>query len=50
MQYVGSPDLLLQKMIDHGIRPTHVLLNRLPLYDGPQFVTLQNGGLVYCPQ
>jgi putative methyltransferase (TIGR04325 family) len=50
MQYLASPDLLLQKMIGNGIRPAHVLINRLPLYDGPQFVTLQNGGLVYYPQ
>jgi putative methyltransferase (TIGR04325 family) len=50
MQYIASPDLLLQKMIDNGIRPAHILINRLPAYDGPQFVTLQNGGLVYYPQ
>jgi putative methyltransferase (TIGR04325 family) len=49
-QYVASPNLLLSKMIYRGIRPAHVLINRLPLYDGPQFVTLQNGGLVYYPQ
>jgi len=50
MQYLASPDLLLQKMIDRGRRPAHVLINCLPLYDGPQFVTLQNGGLVYYAQ
>jgi putative methyltransferase (TIGR04325 family) len=27
-----------------------VLVNRLPLYDGPRFVTLQNGGPVFYPQ
>jgi putative methyltransferase (TIGR04325 family) len=50
IQYLASPDLLLRKMIDNGTRPAHVLINRLPLYDGPQFVTLQNGGLAYYPQ
>jgi putative methyltransferase (TIGR04325 family) len=49
IQYLASQDLL-QKMTDHGVRPAHVLINRLPLYDGPQFVTLQNGGLAYHPQ
>jgi putative methyltransferase (TIGR04325 family) len=50
MQYLASPALLLQKMIERRIQPPHVLINRLPLYGGPQFVTLQNGGLVYYPQ
>jgi putative methyltransferase (TIGR04325 family) len=50
MQYLASPDVLLGKMADQGVRPAHVLINRLPLYDGPRFVTLQNGGLVYYPQ
>jgi len=31
-------------------KPTHLLLNRLPLYNGEQFVTLQNGGEVFYPQ
>ncbi len=31
-------------------QPQHLLINRLPLYDGPQFVTLQNGGQVFYPQ
>jgi len=30
--------------------PRHLLINRLPLYDGEQFVTLQNGGKVFYPQ
>jgi putative methyltransferase (TIGR04325 family) len=50
MQYLASPNLLLEKMADQGARPAHVLINRVPLYEGPQFVTLQNGGLVYYPQ
>jgi putative methyltransferase (TIGR04325 family) len=31
-------------------KPEHLLINRLPLYDGEQFVTLQNGGKVFYPQ
>jgi putative methyltransferase (TIGR04325 family) len=30
-------------------KPKHLLINRLPLYDGDQFVTLQNGGKVFYP-
>lgn len=43
IQYVedGRPDLLLRRA---GTRPRHVLLNKLPLYDGPDFVTTQNIG------
>ena len=49
LQYLASPDLL-EKLIDKNIRPTHILINQLPVYDGQRFVTLQNGGLVYYPQ
>lgn len=31
-------------------KPKHILINRLPLYNGEQFVTLQNGGKVFYPQ
>jgi putative methyltransferase (TIGR04325 family) len=31
-------------------KPKHLLINRLPLYSGNQFVTLQNGGRVFYPQ
>ncbi|MES2176852.1 MAG: methyltransferase, TIGR04325 family [Gemmatimonadota bacterium] len=31
-------------------RPAILILNRLPLYDGEEYVTLQNGGLVCYPQ
>jgi putative methyltransferase (TIGR04325 family) len=50
MQYVASPNDLLQQIIDRSSQPKHILINQLPLYDGPLFVTLQNGGLVYYPQ
>ena len=43
IQYMehGRPDQLLQKS---RLRPSHVLLNKVPLYDGPDFVTTQNLG------
>ncbi|MFM6609282.1 MAG: methyltransferase, TIGR04325 family [Dolichospermum sp.] len=47
IQYVESLSLslsLLDKL------PVHLLINRLPLYDGKQFVSLQNGGRVFYPQ
>ena len=45
IQYVQSLSLsLLSKP------PVHLLINRLPLYDGKSFVTLQNGGKVFYPQ
>jgi len=31
-------------------KPKYLLINRLPLYDSRQFVTLQNGGQVFYPQ
>jgi putative methyltransferase (TIGR04325 family) len=31
-------------------KPQHLLINRLPLYEGDRFVTLQNGGKVFYPQ
>jgi len=43
LQYIENPPLCqLLRGLDR--RPAHLLLNKLPLYDGPQFVTLQNGG------
>ena len=50
MQYYASPERLLQKFICKGVRPEHILIDQLPLYDGQRFATLQNGGRVYCPQ
>lgn len=50
LQYVEWQDSLLQRLVDKGVRPRHVLLDQLPLYGGQRFVTLQNGGLVYYPQ
>ncbi len=49
LQYVESPSLasLLAAL---GRKPGHILVNKAPLYDGPQFVTLQNGGVAFHPQ
>ncbi|NMG10048.1 methyltransferase, TIGR04325 family [Brasilonema sp. UFV-L1] len=46
IQYVESS---VKTLFKNG-KPKHVLINRLPLYDGEQFVTLQNGGKVFYPQ
>jgi len=46
IQYV---DNLAQQLLGTKL-PKHLLINRLPLYDGEQFVTLQNGGKVFYPQ
>ncbi|MGD1847249.1 MAG: methyltransferase, TIGR04325 family [Salibacteraceae bacterium] len=47
LQYIGDVKSLLQRFQS---LPKHLLINRLPLYPGEQFVTLQNGGQVFYPQ
>lgn len=49
LQYIEKPPLAV---LLSGLRrmPRHLLLNKLPLYDGPRFVTLQNGGVAFHPQ
>lgn len=46
IQYLGKASKLLQILPSP---PKHLLINRLALYEGPQFVTLQNGGHVFYP-
>lgn len=48
LQYVEAPAFaeLLSKLRH---KPRHLLINKLPLYDGEQFVTLQNGGSAFHP-
>jgi putative methyltransferase (TIGR04325 family) len=49
IQYVEKPSFAaLLKTLD--AKPRHLLLNKLPLYDGRQFVTLQNGVVAFHPQ
>jgi putative methyltransferase (TIGR04325 family) len=47
IQYVKDLSSLLNPFTK---KPRHLLLNRIPLYEGEQFVTLQNGGEVFYPQ
>lgn len=47
IQYVECLSVSLSKLSN---KPQHLLINRLPLYDGDKFVTLQNGGKVFYPQ
>jgi putative methyltransferase (TIGR04325 family) len=49
LQYVETPSFSasLEKL---GRRPSHLLLNKLPLHDGQSFVTLQNGGPHFIAQ
>ena len=47
IQYIYSLSDFLSSL---PVKPRHLLLNRLPLYNGEQFVTLQNGGQVFYPQ
>ncbi len=46
IQYIDN----LPQKLSIPDKPQHLLINRLPLYDGKQFVTLQNGGKVFYPQ
>src|SRR5262249_36069184 len=41
---------LVPRLIGQAAGPRHILIDQLPLYEGPRFVTLQNGGLVRYPQ
>ena len=49
LQYIESPSLAeLLSQLER--KPRHLLINKLPLYGGEQFVTLQNGGAAFHPQ
>jgi putative methyltransferase (TIGR04325 family) len=49
LQYIETPSFaeLLRSLSN---KPCHLLINKIPLYPGKQFVTLQNGGVVFSPQ
>jgi putative methyltransferase (TIGR04325 family) len=49
LQYASDGGAVFPRLIEQGQRPKHVLIDMLPLYDGPSFVTLQNGGPVCYP-
>ena len=48
VQYVESPSLS-ETLRRIETKPRHLLLNKLPLYDGPSYVTLQNSGFGFNP-
>ncbi|MDX2231987.1 MAG: methyltransferase, TIGR04325 family [Leptolyngbyaceae cyanobacterium bins.349] len=47
IQYLGNE--FSKQLGSLACKPRHLILNRLPLCEGKQFVTLQNGGLVFYP-
>jgi putative methyltransferase (TIGR04325 family) len=49
-QYVEFPASLFRDLSDRGVRPAHIIIDHIPLYEGARYVTLQNGGPVYYPQ
>lgn len=49
LQYIERPGLV--ELLGSLARPPrHIFINKLPLYAGPTFVTLQNGGATFLPQ
>jgi putative methyltransferase (TIGR04325 family) len=49
LQYIEAPPFAVS-LAALSVRPRHLLLNKLPLYEGKQIVTLQNGGPAFHPQ
>jgi len=47
LQYIDRP--LSGMLASFASRPKHVLVNKLPVYEGPAFVTLQDIGPSICP-
>jgi putative methyltransferase (TIGR04325 family) len=47
LQYVERPFASFLSSLHR--KPAHLLLNKLPLTDGPAFITLQNIGTAFCP-
>jgi len=48
VQYIESPrfaDIISR----FDVKPRYLIINKIPLYDGEEFVTLQNGGSSYHP-
>ncbi len=49
LQYIDSPGL--SELVDSlTVPPRHLLINKLPLYDGEPYITLQNGGVHFIAQ
>ncbi len=49
IQYLPSTASPLEGLAKLQKKPQHLLMGRLPLCEGPPFVTLQNGGIVFYP-
>ncbi len=49
IHYIEAP-ALAEIIGKYATKPRHLLLNKVPLYDGPPFVTLQNAGVSFVPQ
>jgi putative methyltransferase (TIGR04325 family) len=46
--------MFVEESLAHALRgfksrPAHILINKVPLYDGPDFVTVQDSGPYACP-
>ena len=48
LQYIDTRLVDMLKPLDKP--PQHILVNKLPLYDGDEYVTLQNGGVHFIAQ
>jgi putative methyltransferase (TIGR04325 family) len=46
LHYIGE---LSPKIAQLQYKPKHILINRSPFCEGPSFVTIQNGGIVFYP-
>ncbi|MBT8341807.1 MAG: methyltransferase, TIGR04325 family [Desulfatitalea sp.] len=49
LQYVEAP-MIFESLVKLKRRPQYLLFNKLPLYEGPGFVTLQNAGCSFTAQ
>lgn len=49
LQYVEAPSFA-ESLASLAAVPKHLLLNKVPLYPGKRYVTLQNGGPAFHPQ
>jgi putative methyltransferase (TIGR04325 family) len=48
LQYIETPSLA-QVLAEFTHKPQHIVLNNIPIWDKPAFVTMQSIGFSYCP-
>jgi len=48
LQYIDTPSLA-ETVASFALRPRHLIIDRIPVYDGAAFITRQNIGSAYCP-